>query len=78
MEELSIKSIWTALCSEWAWTLWTATLPLKGADRSKPLQLAVRAIDAAYNAQPEVGDQRKLLASNLLRLEFLGSRFHCK
>lgn len=45
------------LCSQWAWTLWSVTLPLEGADRSKPLQLACRAVDQAYNAQPEVGDR---------------------
>jgi Mo-co oxidoreductase dimerisation domain len=43
------------LRSEWAWTLWEVALPLAKADRSQPLQLAVRAVDAAYNAQPEVG-----------------------
>ena len=48
-------------CSEWAWTLWDVTLPLEKADRSKPLQLAVRAVDAAYNAQPEVPLKCKFL-----------------
>ena len=48
------ESCFCGVRSEWAWTLWDVTLPLKKADRSKPLQLAVRAVDAAYNAQPEV------------------------
>lgn len=39
--------------SAWAWTLWEASLPLKDADRSKPLEVAVRAIDGSYNTQPE-------------------------
>lgn len=39
--------------SAWAWTLWEVVLDLKDADRSKPLEVAVRAIDGAYNAQPE-------------------------
>lgn len=43
-------------CSAWAWTLWEVELPLKDADRTKPLEVAVRAIDGAYNAQPEVRD----------------------
>lgn len=46
------------ICSEWAWTLWDVTLPLKDADRSQPLKLAVRAVDGAYNCQPEVGHIR--------------------
>lgn len=48
------ESCFCGVRSEWAWTLWDVTLPLQKADRSKPLQLAVRAVDAAYNAQPEV------------------------
>lgn len=43
-------------CSAWAWTLWEVELPLKDADRTKPLEVAVRAIDGAYNTQPEVRD----------------------
>ena len=60
-------------CSEWAWTLWDVTLPLEKADRSRPLQLAVRAVDAAYNAQPEVSLKCKFLrcrAQPVLALHF--------
>jgi len=39
--------------SAWAWTLWEATIPLAGADRSQPLEVAVRAVDGSYNTQPE-------------------------
>jgi sulfite oxidase len=59
--------------SEWAWTLWDVTLPLEKADRSKPLQLAVRAVDAAYNAQPEsaapIWNLRGVLCNSWHRVE---------
>ncbi len=41
-------------CSAWAWTLWEAAIPIQGADRSQPLEIAVRAVDGSYNTQPEV------------------------
>ena len=40
---------------EWAWTLWEATVPLSE-DAGQPgseVQLAVRAVDTQYNAQPD-------------------------
>ena len=39
-------------------------MPVKDADRSRPLQLAVRAVDGAYNTQPEVGNQSEVVCSS--------------
>ena len=40
---------------EWAWTLWEATVPLpEGAGQpGSRIQLAARAVDSQYNAQPD-------------------------
>ena len=40
---------------EWAWTLWEATVPLpEGAGQpGSRVQLAARAVDSQYNAQPD-------------------------
>ena len=40
---------------EYAWTLWEATVPLtEGAgEPGSRVQLAVRAVDAQYNSQPD-------------------------
>ncbi len=36
----------------WAWTLWRATVPLRGGHEG-PLRLVCKAVDGAYNTQPE-------------------------
>ena len=42
-------------CREWAWTLWEVTVPLQdgAGELGSSVQLAVRAVDAQYNSQPD-------------------------
>ena len=40
------------LCRAWAWTLWKATVPLPQGTEG-PLKLVCKAVDGAYNTQPE-------------------------